>query len=68
MNAELIRWNKYGMELRHAENETDTWPGCDESCPLPKPGYWIGTYKHHEHVGYSYHDAIKEWEHRNQAT
>ena len=46
-DAELIQSNHYDLELRHAKNRSQTWPGFDSTCPLDRPGYWIGTYVRH---------------------
>ena len=64
-DAELIQSNHYDLELRHAKNRSQTWPGFDSTCPLDRPGYWIGTYVRHTYVSTSLKQAMEEWVYRN---
>jgi hypothetical protein len=64
-NAELIRENRHGLQLRRAKDRTQTWPGYDASFPLDRPGYWIGTHRKHDYVSTSLEQALREWDYLN---
>lgn len=49
--AKLIAENEYGVELRYARRKADVWPGYDETFPLGKAGYWLGTHQDHRYLG-----------------
>jgi len=61
-NAQLIRSNIHGLELRHAADRTQTWPGYHATAPLDRPGYWMGTHREHRYIGQSKREALAEWD------
>jgi len=61
-DAELIRSNDFGLELRLATDPSQTWPGYHMTCPLGRKGYWWGNHRKHEYLGTGEKDALAEWD------
>ncbi len=61
-DAQLICSNVHGLELRHAADRTQTWPGYHATAPLDRPGYWLGTHGEHRYIGQSKREALAEWD------